>query len=306
MFTLQSFSIKLSINCDLSVFDSMQVLTIMDPLSCDNAIYEDVKGESSHGGFDIHENECYGKVTSTAIKNHEEKYNKVTIMTFVIVFALLLGIAGACVAFAVQITTLKSEIASLKTVSSTSLEEVGHQLNTSVDTLYQQQNASLDSVYQQLNMLYQQQNASLDSVYQQLYQQQNASIDSVYQQLNMLYQQQNASIDSVYQQLNISIDILYQQLNQQNQQLKQVFNPFTSCKDLYYIHNSSSGYYWIGEIWSSVRVYCNMSLTCGNLTGGWMRVANIDMTNTSQSCPNGLITKKSVRHYQQWMCEQRL
>ena len=105
----------------LSVFNSMQVLTIMEDLSCDNAIYEDINEESSHGGFDIHENECYGKVTPTAIKNHEEKwysYRKVTIMAFVIVFALLLGIAGACVAFALQITMLKSEIASLKTASS--------------------------------------------------------------------------------------------------------------------------------------------------------------------------------------------
>ena len=242
MFTLQRFSIKLPMDCDLSVFNSMQFLIIMDPLSCDDAIYEDIKDESSHGGFDIQENECYGKVTSrsTAVNKHEEKwysYSKVTIMAFVIVFALLLGIAGVCVAFAVQITTLKSEIASLKMVSSTSLEEVGHQLNTSVD---------------------------------------------------MLYQQQNASLDSVYQQLNISIDILYQQLNQQNQQLKQELSSPTSCKDLYDIHNVSSGYYWIGEIWSPVRVYCNMSLTCGNLTGGWMRVANIDMTNTSQNCPNGL------------------
>ena len=246
-------------DCATSVFISMQVLTIMDPLSHENAIYEDIKDESSHGGFDIQENECYGKVTSgsTAVNKHEEKwypYSKVTIMAFVIVFALLLGTAGACVAFAVQITTLKSEIASLKMESSTSLEEVAQQLNTSVDTLYQQ----------------------------------NASLDSVYQQLNMLYQQQNASLDSVYQQLNISIDTLYQQLNQQNQQLKQEFSPFTSCKDLYDTHNASSGYYWIGEIGSIVRVYCNMSLICGNLTGGWMRVANIDMTNTSQNCPNGL------------------
>ena len=143
-------------------------------------------------------------------------------MAFVIVFALLLGIAGACVAFAVKITTLKSEIASLKMESSTSLEEVGHQLNTSVD-------------------------------------------------------------------------MLYQQLNQQNQQLKQELSAPTSCKDLYDTRNVSSGYYWIGEIGSAVRVYCNMSLTCGNLTGGWMRVANIDMTNTSQSCPNGLSLTSSPK-----------
>ena len=65
-------------------------------------------------------------------------------------------------------------------------------------------------------------------------------------------------------------------------------DPAISCKDLYDTRDASSGYYWIGEVGSAVRVYCNMSLTCGNMTGGWMRVANIDMTNTSQNCPSGL------------------
>ena len=239
----------------------MQVLTVMDPLTCDNAIYEDIKVESSREEFDTHENKCYGIVTSTANNKHEEKnhsYSKVIIMAFVIVFALLLGTAGACVAFALQITTLKYEIASLKMTSSTSLEEVGHQLNTSIDM-----------VYQQLS----QQNASIDSVNHQL----SSSVD-------MLYQQQNASIDSAYQQLNTSINMVYQQLNQG----KASDSPATSCKDLYDNHYASSGYYWVGEIGSAVRVYCNMSLTCGNLTGGWMRMANIDMTNTSQNCPSGL------------------
>ena len=45
-------------------------------------------------------------------------------------------------------------------------------------------------------------------------------------------------------------------------------DPATSCKDLYDSYGASSGYYWIGEIGSAVRVYCNMSLTCGDLTGG--------------------------------------
>ena len=255
-------------------------------------------------------------------------------MAFVIVFALLLGTAGACVAFALQMTTLKSEIASLKMAS------FEHQLNTSINMLYQQlsqQNASIDSAYQQLNdKVSQQLNTSIDMLYQQL-SQQNASIDSAYQQLNdkvsqqlntsidMLYQQlsqQNALIDSAYQQLNgevsqqlnTSINIVYHQLSQQNAsivflyqqlntsfdvvnkqlkflQLKQEYtedNPATSCKYLYDTHDAPSGYYWIGEVGSAVRVYCNMSLTCGNLTGGWMRVANIDMTNTSQNCPSGL------------------
>ena len=176
----------------------------MDPLSCDNAIYENVMIKSSYEEFNINENECYRKVTSTAINKHGEKNhsnNKVIIMAFVIVFALLLGTAGACVAFALQMTTLKSEITSLKMASSTSLEEVGHQLNT--------------------------------------------SIDMVYKQLS----QQNASIDSVNHQLNTSIDMVYQQLNQG----KVSDSPAMSCKDLYVSH--SSGYYWIGEVGSAVRVY---------------------------------------------------
>ena len=72
-------------------------------------------------------------------------------------------------------------------------------------------------------------------------------------------------------------------------------DPATSCNDLYDTLDASSGYYWIGEIGSAVRVYCNMSLTCGNLTGGWMRVANIDMTNTSQNCPSGLSLTSSPK-----------
>ena len=65
-------------------------------------------------------------------------------------------------------------------------------------------------------------------------------------------------------------------------------DPGISCKDLYDTYYASSDYYWIGEVGSAVRVYCNMSLTCGNMKGGWMRVANLDMTNTSQNCPIGL------------------
>ena len=66
-------------------------------------------------------------------------------------------------------------------------------------------------------------------------------------------------------------------------------NPAKSCKTLYddYPH-AACGYYWIGTQGSPVRVYCNMNATSGNLTGGWMRVAYIDMRNTSHQCPSGL------------------
>ena len=120
----------------------------LDLSSSDNAVYEDVNVKSPNERFDIHENNCYGKITSTAMNKREKKScsnSKIIIMAFVIVFGLLLGTAGACVAFALQVTTLKSEIASASSAQ---------QLNTSIDMLYQhlgQQNASINSAYQQLS-----------------------------------------------------------------------------------------------------------------------------------------------------------
>ena len=38
----------------------------------------------------------------------------------------------------------------------------------------------------------------------------------------------------------------------------------------------------------TVRVYCDMTRSCGNITGGWVRVAELDMTNSSHQCPSGL------------------
>ena len=66
-------------------------------------------------------------------------------------------------------------------------------------------------------------------------------------------------------------------------------HPATSCKALHQQHPlAPSGYYWMAQSGSPVRVYCSMGVTCGSETGGWMRVADIDMRNTSQSCPSGL------------------
>jgi hypothetical protein len=49
-----------------------------------------------------------------------------------------------------------------------------------------------------------------------------------------------------------------------------------------------SGYYWVRTSnGSAVHVYCDMAISCGNITGGWMRVAELDMTNSSHQCPSG-------------------
>ena len=76
-------------------------------------------------------------------------------------------------------------------------------------------------------------------------------------------------------------------------------HPATICKEIQELKPSTpSGYYWItASDDSAVRMYCDMSRTCGGITGGWMRVTSINMTNSSHQCPNGLktITKVSKR-----------
>ena len=64
-------------------------------------------------------------------------------------------------------------------------------------------------------------------------------------------------------------------------------NPASSCGD-----NGPSGMYWIqtSSTSSPVQVYCDMNRTscsCSS-TGGWLRIANLDMTDPNQNCPNEL------------------
>ena len=65
--------------------------------------------------------------------------------------------------------------------------------------------------------------------------------------------------------------------------------PASSCLE---ISLYPSGNYWImASNGSAVRVYCDMSLSCGGVTGGWTRVAELDMTNSSHQCPSGLMER---------------
>ena len=68
--------------------------------------------------------------------------------------------------------------------------------------------------------------------------------------------------------------------------------PASSCSEIFAaVPSSPSDYYWLrAGNGSSIRVYCDMTRTCGGITGGWMQVANIDMTDSSHTCPQGLRT----------------
>ena len=64
-------------------------------------------------------------------------------------------------------------------------------------------------------------------------------------------------------------------------------NPAPSCQLM--PQDSPSGHYWIqnaGTGYANLE-YCDMTRRCCNSTGGWMRVAHLDMTDTNQHCPSG-------------------
>ena len=70
------------------------------------------------------------------------------------------------------------------------------------------------------------------------------------------------------------------------QQIFSIYH-FTSCAD--FPPSIPSGYYWLrASNDSAVHVYCDMTRSsCSNDTGGWQRVADLNMTNSSHQCPSG-------------------
>ena len=89
-------------------------------------------------------------------------------------------------------------------------------------------------------------------------------------------------------------DAQYKQIKEdlfkQFKELSKCYLMAASCQELYQYNPAiPSGYYNIWTPQGAERVYCDMNTTnCGNITGGWMRAACIDMTDENNTCPQGL------------------
>ena len=70
-------------------------------------------------------------------------------------------------------------------------------------------------------------------------------------------------------------------------------NPADSCSDVFY--TCPSGFYWVrSSNGTAVQVYCDVDRVCGcNSTGGWTRVAYLNMTDPSQDCPSAWTQRSS-------------
>ena len=108
----------------------------------------------------------------------------------------------------------------------------------------------------------------------------------------------NEGIQQAIEQLNNSIASLTEAVNDLDCCNEGDPIPIlTSCEAIHKKWpNKPSGYYRIADSNGAVHtVYCNMENLC-NLEGGWMRIANLNMTQTT-SCPTGfrLYINGSVR-----------
>ena len=67
--------------------------------------------------------------------------------------------------------------------------------------------------------------------------------------------------------------------------------PGSSCKEIYHfnkarVSKAGHGKYWINTTTGVQEVYCDMDLECGGHKGGWMRIADLDMSR-GDDCPSG-------------------
>ena len=258
----------------------------------DSDVHDDV-GQVAKGSFELAENSCYG-VTNTrvtgAIKGGESaSTKKVMVMLFIFVMALLLCTIGACVAFTMKIFELQSEITTLKksqdcATLKSDLETIRQEISYNFSSYNSGTEQALSNVIQ---ILYLNLSRALEIKFNML-QEQTAHN---YSDFEAIFQQLYRNLSQRYGSLQIDLDMLQQESSQnfsflesRTQHLLRNGANVISCTAL--PPSSPSGYYWVrASNGSVVRVYCDMTRSCGGVIGGWMRVADLDMTNSSHQCP---------------------
>ena len=177
-------------------------------ISYDNAVYDEVSEKPAVEEFTIDKNSCYATISVPPITNGKcsegrsdsstKKLLRLLLMLFLVVLVLMLGTICACVAFALEISNLKSKTPLINTEVTSEISF--QQLNTFISSI----NSSFSESIQQLNAFISSVNSSLSASIQQL----NAFISSVNSSLSASMQQLNTSLDGQYdnfQQLNSSI-----------------------------------------------------------------------------------------------------
>ena len=236
------------------------------PSGNDEAVYAEVH-ETPAEKFSMNENACYEGIKSYSSKStglkkenslaHDQAC-KGAFIVLMIALLLLLGTISACIAFAVEISKLKSEMSSLQ-MESASQQSLNAFLETELENLTQQLNASV--------MLFNKQQSKSHNI-----------LDEKIELLNSSSQEQFTQL------LELSGDA---------QLLLNALIP-SSCAAL--PPSSSSGYYWIQPSIGSppVQVYCDFNRQCGcGGSSAWTRVAFLNISDPNEVCPSNWTTYTS-------------
>ena len=195
-------------------------------------------------------------------------------------------ITGCFIALFLELANLKWELSSFK---QTLPSERAQQLNTSIDRSTEDRYEDIvklqNNSMQQLNILAQER---LQDTVNQLSEQIYENFSTIDDRLTEFEDLQIQQIQ-VHKRLQDTVNIQNNKIQQINSLLARLHPSFPAPSCAALLPSSPSGYYWVrASNGSAVRVYCDMTRSCGGVTGGWMRVAELDMTNSSHQCPGGL------------------
>ena len=98
-----------------------------------------------------------------------------------------------------------------------------------------------------------------------------------------------ASVIEKLDEISTKLEATMNKLISLHQPGKTASHPATSCAEIYdYNPTIPSGYYWLKDSNDAIiRVFCDMTLACKGVGGGWMQVIKLNMTNSSHQCPSG-------------------
>ena len=144
-------------------------------------------------------------------------------------------------------------------------------------------------------------NSTLEKVVDVAIEKLNSTVEKV---VDVTIEQRLTTVLEVIANVSSSMEQLVTQMDQSNANIQAIkillhhlrvpgstpSHPAVSCKEIKELNSTApSGYYWLrGTGDSSVHMYCDMSRSCGGITGGWMRVTRLNMTNSNHTCPAGL------------------
>ena len=261
----------------------------------DAATYAEIN-DVSREAFEMVDNKCYSNVQTTSSGGIERGGNvrsstrKSWLVMVIAAAILLMLIFIVFVMSVIALSTTSSDVAALQKELSMFQQNLSH-LNEDEETIA----GSVDHNSEELFELRQNYSQLLKIIHRFEFQLAELSqlLDLNHEELSQNYSQ----LFLKFQQLesNVTDSLVYSEVQRLRSELECSFIN-TSCADL--PSSCPSGYYSMRDCSSvPVYIYCNMTLSCGNITGGWMRVAALNMTDTNQQCPGELVERNEAGIY---------